>query len=57
MAIVNNDKKSAPAMPARRAWVSPQVTDLPRLTELTLQTGSGIPGGGSTAGGGSTVIP
>lgn len=49
---------SAPAAsPApRRAWVRPEVADLPRLTELTLQTGPGIPGGGGAGGGGSTVI-
>lgn len=40
----------------RRAWVRPQVADLPRLTELTLQTGPGIPGGGGTGGGGGTVV-
>jgi hypothetical protein len=42
--------------PSRRAWVRPEVADLPRLTELTLQTGPGIPGGGGPGGGGSTVI-
>jgi len=41
----------------KRAWVRPQVADLPRLTELTLQTGPGIPGGGNPNGGGSTVFP
>ena len=47
---------SVPAL-ARRAWVRPEVADLPRLTELTLQTGPVIPGGGGPGGGGSTVIP
>jgi hypothetical protein len=47
----------ASAPRARRAWIHPQVTDLPRLTELTLLTGPGIPGGGGTGGGGSVVIP
>jgi len=46
----------APRAP-RRAWLRPEVADLPRLTELTLQTGPGIPGNGGTGGGGSTVIP
>jgi len=43
---------------ARRPWVSPLVTDLPRLTDLTLSTGAGnpIPGSGNT-GSGSTVTP
>ena len=45
------------SIPPRREWVTPSVTDLPRLVDLTLQTGSGIPGGGGTGGGGSTVIP
>jgi hypothetical protein len=54
MKTVTNESKIAPV---RRTWVSPEVTDLPRLTELTLQTGPGIPGGGGTGGGGSTVIP
>jgi hypothetical protein len=45
-----------PPAAARRAWVSPRVSDLPRLTELTLQTGPFIPGGGGTGGGGSTVF-
>ena len=41
----------------RRAWVSPEVTDLPRLTELTLQTGPSVPCGGGSGGGGSVVCP
>jgi hypothetical protein len=41
---------------ARLAWVSPELTELPRLTELTLQTGGVIPGTGNTGGGGSTVF-
>ena len=41
----------------RRRWVSPVVTDLPRLTDLTLSTGSPIPGSGDTGGSGSTVTP
>jgi hypothetical protein len=36
----------------RRAWVAPEVKELPRLTELTLQTGGGIP-----CSPGSTVCP
>jgi hypothetical protein len=41
-------------------WVSPAITDLPRLTDMTLQTGGGIPGGFSIGGtqiGGSSIIP
>lgn len=41
----------------RRPWVSPVVSDLPRLTDLTLTTGTPIPGGGDTGGTGSTVTP
>lgn len=41
----------------RRPWVSPVVTDLPRLTDLTLTTGVPIPGSGDTGGTGSTVTP
>jgi hypothetical protein len=50
-------RSDAPARPtaSRRAWVSPVVTDLPRLTQLTLTTGTPIPGGSGS--GGSTVIP
>jgi hypothetical protein len=40
----------------RRPWVSPAVTELPKLTELTLQSGDPIGGGGDTGGGGSTVF-
>jgi hypothetical protein len=40
----------------RRPWISPAVTDLPRLSELTLQTGGAIDGGIGTGGGGSTVF-
>ncbi|HEX6573690.1 MAG TPA: hypothetical protein VF042_01865 [Gemmatimonadaceae bacterium] len=39
----------------KRPWVSPIVSQLPRLSELTLQ--SPIDGGGGTGGGGSTVVP
>jgi hypothetical protein len=39
---------------AKRAWVSPAITVLPRLTELTLQS---IPCGGEPGGGGGTVCP
>lgn len=42
--------------PARAEWITPAVTQLPRLSELTLQSGA-IPGGGGTGGGGSTVVP
>lgn len=42
---------------AKKPWVSPGVTELPRLSELTLQSPGPIPGGGGTGGGGSTVIP
>lgn len=44
-------------LPAKRPWVSPVVSQLPRLTELTLQSPGPIPGGGGTGGGGSTVVP
>lgn len=40
----------------KKAWVKPEVTELPRLTDLTLQTGSPIPGIGDPGGGGSTVF-
>jgi hypothetical protein len=49
--------RSDTARTRQRAWVSPTVTDLPRLTQLTLSTGPGIPGGGGVGGGGSTVVP
>ena len=49
----NRSKAARP----RRPWVSPVVTDLPRLTDLTLTTGTPIPGGGDTGGTGSTVTP
>lgn len=45
------------AAEAKKPWVSPGVTELPRLSELTLQSPGPIPGGGGTGGGGSTVIP
>lgn len=43
-----------PGPSARRAWVPPTITELPKLTELTLD--SPIDGGGGTGGGGSTVF-
>jgi hypothetical protein len=53
---MNPNRSDAAAPATRRAWVSPSVTDLPRLTQLTLATTNGpaIPGGGN---GGNTVIP
>lgn len=42
---------------SKTEWVSPALTDLPRLTDLTLQTG--IPGGFSIGGtqiDGSSII-
>lgn len=39
----------------KKAWVAPEVTELPRLTDLTLQTGSPI-GGIGDPGSGSTVF-
>ena len=39
----------------KRPWVTPELTELPRLTDLTLQTGSPIPGFGDP-GSGSTVF-
>lgn len=39
---------------AKRTWVPPAITLLPRLTELTLQS---IPCGGEPGGGGGTVCP
>ena len=44
-----------PDSKSKRPWVSPEVTELPRLTDLTLQTGSPIPGFGDP-GSGSTVF-
>jgi len=44
-----------PTPTGKAPWISPTVTELPRLTDLTLQTG-GIRGGGDTGGGGSTVF-
>jgi hypothetical protein len=44
-----------PQPPQKLKWVTPEVTELPRLTDLTLQTGSPIPGFGDP-GTGSTVF-
>jgi hypothetical protein len=52
-----NPSPAVHAAPARAPWITPSVTDLPKLTELTLQTGGLIPGDGDTGGSGSTVIP
>ena len=41
--------------PPKQQWVTPEVTELPRLTDLTLQTGVPIPGFGDP-GSGSTVF-
>ncbi len=41
--------------PSKLKWVTPEVTELPRLTDLTLQTGAPI-GGGGDPGSGSTVF-
>jgi hypothetical protein len=57
MAAHRSSETAAAPRAQRRAWVRPEVADLPRLTELTLQTGPGIPGNGGPGGGGSTVIP
>ena len=46
-------QSAPPDSKSKRKWVSPEVTELPRLTDLTLQTGAPIGGGG---GGGSTVF-
>lgn len=53
--IPNRSEAPSRPSPARRPWVSPAVSDLPRLTQLTLTTGNPIPGGSGS--GGSTVIP
>lgn len=45
---------AAPDSPRIRAWVSPRLSELPKLTKLTLA--SAIGGGGGTGGGGSTVF-
>jgi len=56
----NHPDRGEPPQPAppgshtKKAWVAPEVTELPRLTDLTLQTG--IPGIGDPGGGGSTVF-
>jgi hypothetical protein len=54
---MNPNRTDAATPSPRRSWVSPSVTDLPRLTQLTLATTNGpaIPGGGGSGGG--TVIP
>lgn len=44
-----------PGSTSKRKWVTPAVTELPRLTDLTLQTGVPIPGFGDP-GSGSTVF-
>ena len=44
-----------PDSKSKRPWVSPELTELPRLTDLTLQTGLPIPGFGDP-GSGSTVF-
>jgi len=53
----SGDQPRAPRLDSKskRAWVNPEVTELPRLTDLTLQTGSPIPGFGDP-GSGSTVF-
>ena len=54
--MIPNRSDAAPKA-GRRTWVSPKVTDLPRLTQLTLATTNGpaIPGESGSGGGG--VIP
>ncbi len=57
----NTESNSLPTgphtpVPSKTTWVTPRITELPRLNEITLQSG-GIPGGGGTGGGGSTVVP
>ena len=55
------DSGESPQQPAppdskkKRKWVSPALTELPRLTDLTLQTGAPI-GGGGDPGSVSTVF-
>ena len=48
-------RPAASASTGKPKWVTPEVTELPRLTDLTLQTGSPIPGFGDP-GSGSTVF-
>ena len=48
-------RAARPDSKSKRPWVSPELTELPRLTDLTLQTGSPIPGFGDP-GSGSTVF-
>jgi len=48
-------RAARPDSQRKRPWVSPELTELPRLTDLTLQTGSPIPGFGDP-GSGSTVF-
>ncbi|HET7459772.1 MAG TPA: hypothetical protein VFJ82_00935 [Longimicrobium sp.] len=54
--MIPNRNDAVPSA-GRRSWVSPKVTDLPRLTQLTLSTTNGpsIPGESGSGGGG--VIP
>lgn len=40
----------------RRAWIPPQITDLPPLVHLTLQTGGGINGTGGSGGIGFSFV-
>ncbi|MBD0319349.1 MAG: hypothetical protein ICV87_03385 [Gemmatimonadetes bacterium] len=53
MTVIRIIPDEIPRPSERRAWVAPELKDLPRLTDLTLQTGGLIPCGGP--GGGSTV--
>ena len=48
-------RAARPDASAKRPWVRPELTELPRVTDLTLQTGSPIPGFGDP-GSGSTVF-
>lgn len=51
---VTNQQTTTPT-PAKRAWATPVLEELPRLTELTLS--SSIPGAGFVSdGAGSTVF-